>query len=156
MSLITNYTIDNGEPVMRTQPALPGKTASNHSVLFLSPTLDLGPHNLTIDVLRTGTNRRFTLTSYFVFSNNSGSNSLEENHDNGHGDNNHTHMSVGAIVGSVLGALVLVLFITLGIIYISRRRRRSQTKRFEAKRFGPMKEYPEESHFVRECICLIA
>lgn len=133
----------------KAQPAVHGEIPTNNSVLFESPILGPGPHNLTIDVLETGDNRSYTLWSFFVKPvGESKSSMLDDNRGSNH--HSHTNMSTGAIVGSIVGAFVLVLFITIGIVYFSRRRRRLITKKFEARHFGLRSELPQPANVGRE------
>lgn len=59
--LVANYTIDGGNPTMRAVPALLGNSSINSTTLFESPATEFGLHNLTIDVIKTGGDREYTL-----------------------------------------------------------------------------------------------
>ena len=120
-SLVANYSIDDGEPVMKKEPALLGQNPSNITVLFTSDTLAPGAHTLDIGVLQTTVNRSFTLWAFFVKPSGNDSQIEESQGDNHRGI--HTHANAGAIVGSVIGGLALLLLLTIGIVHRYRRRR---------------------------------
>ncbi|KAH8113966.1 hypothetical protein DFH11DRAFT_1689313 [Phellopilus nigrolimitatus] len=115
-NLSAKYIIDEGEPQYTTQPTIAQNTSFTNQVLFVSPALSFGIHNISINVTQTGGDRNYTLWSFDVLTKDTeAANAMNKN------------KNVGAIVGAVLGAVVFLLLLLLAACYIWRRRRRSRT-----------------------------
>ena len=113
-----SYSIDNGPSTYNSEEGVDSAELLVSQTLYISPDLPFGDHDLNLTVLNTGKARQYKPWYFAVYN----STALLADHSSNQADN-HSHLSIGGIVGSASGALVLILLITFGIVRYSRRRR---------------------------------
>ncbi|EJC99230.1 uncharacterized protein FOMMEDRAFT_160824 [Fomitiporia mediterranea MF3/22] len=118
-SLTANYSIDGGQPTLSSVPFISQSTSLLYQQFFASQNLSSGLHNITITILETGPSRNYSFQSFTVFQDiaEGGSNTNSPHELDGASDTN-----IAAIVGGVLGAVIVLLFCLLGWSHFKRRR----------------------------------
>ncbi|KAJ7439767.1 hypothetical protein FB451DRAFT_1445446, partial [Mycena latifolia] len=123
-----SYTIDGGAPVTFPLKGLPNARAQSstqyNSLLFTTPTLPNGPHNLT--VTHGGDVDRTPLVVKWFYVTNTTSESLISHITPTPGP------KTGAIAGGVVGSLILLAFLAALFVWLRRkhRRRRASSERY--------------------------
>ncbi|KAI5121723.1 hypothetical protein M0805_002116 [Coniferiporia weirii] len=131
--LAANYSVDDGFPVYRAEPALAQNSSLVNQMLFISEILPVGQHNITINAINGTGDRNYTITDFLV--------STMENTE----EKPVKKKNVGAIVGGVLGALIFLSLLFLGSFYVWRKRRISQTSYH--RRLPPMLQYVQPAGY---------
>ena len=122
-ALSANYIIDDGTPVTKVVNAISQSSDLLHQTLFVSTFLDLGPHNLTVQVVETGSGRNYTFQQFNVSTTGSAQSANASDSDTSAkqeasvGSPNNSNAA--AIVGGVLGSIIILLV----ILYLWKRSR---------------------------------
>lgn len=121
-SVSANYSIDGGPPQTGTLESLSGtRSPVGNTTFFTSPNLPFANHTIDIIVLETGHGRNYTLDYFEVITPSTLSESENSVPDIGATSKSKT----GAIVGGVLGAVVLIFCVALLYwLWVCRCRRR--------------------------------
>ncbi|KAI5116994.1 hypothetical protein M0805_001491 [Coniferiporia weirii] len=104
--LTSDYIIDDDPPVSGEVPILAQNFSLHHRVLFSSEILSEGQHRIIINAINSTGDRNFTITKFLI--------TTIKNPVN---DRN-----VGAIVGGIVSALIVLSLLLLGAFYFRRRR----------------------------------
>lgn len=125
-----SYSIDGESPTSQSEIGVDQNSTLVSQVLYSSPDLTLGSHELNITVLNTGKNRQYKPWFFAVHNtvqpsqtsgvspSSTGTNDSSNASNTSHGG----HTDVGAIVAGVLGGLLLVTIVIFGILYFRKRR----------------------------------
>ncbi|KAL5498973.1 hypothetical protein ACEPAH_1491 [Sanghuangporus vaninii] len=139
-----NYSIDGGDPTPRRVPGLSQDVPLYNQMLYTSPILDDGYHNLTVQMVEIGNGRNYSFQMFNVLT--AGSNKTENNqqmatNDDGDHDHHHGDSKTAAIVGGVLGSIIFFLLSFLLAFYFWRRRRFAQMSETGQERLLPATYY---------------
>lgn len=146
-SLKANYTIDYGEPRTRWEPTLTQNQSLPNQMLFLSEILDMGEHNLTVDILETGGDRNFTFQMFNVAMPTIGMNkSMDNKMEKGVGgdkDSGNQGSNTAAIIGGILGSIIFLILAFFCVFFFWRRRRLARISNVGQNRLPPMMYYAQ-------------
>ncbi|KAL5522750.1 hypothetical protein ACEPAG_8768 [Sanghuangporus baumii] len=135
-----NYSIDGGDPTTRRVPGLSQHVPLYFQMLYTSPILDDGYHNLTVQMVETGNGRNYSFQMFKVLTDGDDKKSqqMDMSKSYHHGSSN---ANAAAIVGGVLGSVIFLLLAFLLAFYFWRRRRLAQMSKTGQERLLPTTYY---------------
>ncbi|KAL5522751.1 hypothetical protein ACEPAG_8769 [Sanghuangporus baumii] len=128
-----NYSIDGGDPTTGRVPGLSQDVPLYFQMLYTSPILDDGYHNLTVQMVETGNGRNYSFQAFKVLTDGDDKKSRGQNISHDHHRQFGSSMTA-AVVGAVLGSTIFLLLAFQAAFYLRRRRRVMQM---------PIHDHPE-------------
>ncbi|OCB90020.1 hypothetical protein A7U60_g2781 [Sanghuangporus baumii] len=101
-----NYSIDGGDPTTRRVPGLSQDVPLYNQMLYASPILDDGYHNLTVQMVEIGNGRNYSFQMFNVLT--AGNNKTENNQQMAaNDDGEHHHHDRGSKTAAIVGEKIL-------------------------------------------------